>query len=797
MTRPLLVLALLALAPLAHAASTQALLDSAFVHLGRGEHPEAEAKFRRVLAADSASARAHYGMGLACSDQEKHEAAIASYRRAAVLDSTLSGECWGNIGWEYYRLGDLPASAAASRRALTLDPGLGYVRYNLALALVSQRELDEALRAYDKAWAADSTWGTVSGAMADLSTAQRQRPDLGEAGYVLGMLDLKKGWRCSAWREWTRCAALSPGTALAARASAGADTLALAMSQRLREAVAVCGDYLDALRADDEAKALGCWSRGARRGSDDYWQLADFAAAVDLARRDHATIAGATERGDVVELRVVAGRHELTYHVVREAGRARLANPADLLTRGWQRTETRHLVCHYRKGDGPTPLDLARLEESCAAIAAAWDLPPGPKIDYYKCESEVEVGRLFGVEPAVGRGNSRAHAVSAVLWGSFHELAHVLVGRTSRREPTSLILEGAACHWGGTSLITREAQLAWAKTLVESGRSLPIPLIADGNRFWSAKDMNDPYAEAASFVGFLTDEYGMARFKALYRYRDEMGDLGTALLRIYGKSVDRLGQEWAEWVSRAEYPAIEPGGNDRAPVVFRMDDPAGDDDGDGDYTYPLAPRYRPGMFDLTGFTVRSGAGRVYFELRYRDLVDWGDSSRWGFGGTFTEIAIDCGRQGGNDLPRYARATLLGHRDGSIEVSDQGVIVWRDGRVQGLLNWNPGRRRLGDADSERIAFSIPIAWLGEPQESWKYAVGVGGREGEGRTMRDGVGGLLAVTALPSAETGGGGVAEGLNPSFYDLLLPPGQDQRKILGGYDVAKRRLAALPMVGP
>jgi carbohydrate-binding DOMON domain-containing protein len=51
------------------------------------------------------------------------------------------------------------------------------------------------------------------------------------------------------------------------------------------------------------------------------------------------------------------------------------------------------------------------------------------------------------------------------------------------------------------------------------------------------------------------------------------------------------------------------------------------------------------MFDLTGFRVLSDERRLYFELTYRDLVERPDSTGWGFGGTFTRIAIDRGGPG--------------------------------------------------------------------------------------------------------------------------------------------------------
>ena len=227
-----------------------------------------------------------------------------------------------------------------------------------------------------------------------------------------------------------------------------------------------------------------------------------------------------------------------------------------------------------------------------------------------------------------------------------------------------------------------------------------------------------------------------------------------------------------------------------------MEDPAYDDKGDGDYTYPTASRYEPGMFDLTGFRVLKEKGRVYFELGYRHLVEWEGSSEWGFGGTFSRIAIDCGKHGGRDFGRDAHATVSGNCDYLINVSDYGVEVWSGGRVAGLLKRNPHHKNLGDPKSESITFSIPSSVIEEPQKSWRYTVAVGGSCEGGKRLRDAVGGFLKVGRSASEETGGGGLDTDSNPNIYDVLLPPGKDQKRILSNYDPKTGRLVALPMVG-
>ncbi len=187
----------------------------------------------------------------------------------------------------------------------------------------------------------------------------------------------------------------------------------------------------------------------------------------------------------------------------------------------------------------------------------------------------------------------------------------------------------------------------------------------------------------------------------------------------------------------------------------------------------------------------SEEGRLYFELTYRDLVGWNESAEWGFGGTYTRIAVDCGgHEDSSFLPWDAHATVAGSCDYLINVSDRGVQVWQDGRVAAFLNRIPAEKGLGDAADDRIRFSIPCSGPEASRRSWRYTAAVGGRTGEGRHFRDGVGWLLTVAESPSEQTGGGGSADGKNPNIYDILLPAGEDQQKILAA------RPVVLPMVG-
>jgi hypothetical protein len=601
-----------------------------------------------------------------------------------------------------------------------------------------------------------------------------------------------------------------------ARPEGAAASTGLSGRSRKQEALSVWQGYVRALRDGDREQAAGYWSDEAVRDSIFDWQLGAFERAGDAARIDSLGVTNVKEQPDGIRLVVRARGQEYTYYVVRKGARELLANPVEVLTAGWKEQETAHLVCRYRTGDAPTAEQIGELEQFCSELSSSLEIPLKRKIRYYKCGSTEQVGALFGRGPSSGLENEANCVAAAVAWTSFHEITHIILGQTCRKAPTSLLLEGAACYFGGTTMITRDALLCWAKTLLENGESSPIAAIANESTFWGAQSIVGSYAVGGAFAGFLIETYGVNKFKALYRYRDASEAVQAAIAGIYGKEITELEEEWGRWIRSRELPTVGLGTSPTATEIFRMDDPAGDDDGNGHYEYPLAARYQPGMFDLTGFKASADRGRIYFELTYRDLVEWDREGPWGFDGTYTRVAIDTGGwksgggpdtlavvsaagiglpgDGGYGFGWDAHATIAGHCDYLINVSDSGVAVWHKSRIASTLLRAPRGNRLADASANRIQWSIPCD--DTPQKSWRYAVAVGGCGPRMRSLGGAAGDFLVVGESPSDSTGGGGTAIGANPNFYDVLLPAGVDQRAILGDHDAAKGRLVAVPMVG-
>ncbi len=106
---------------------------------------------------------------------EKRDLVIAEYRKVLDKAPTLA-IAWGNLGWSEYGAGLLAEAEASSRKALELDSGLTYVRFNLGLILASAGRWDEAAVEYAAAVKIGDA-SDLRAALSDVEAALRRKPE--------------------------------------------------------------------------------------------------------------------------------------------------------------------------------------------------------------------------------------------------------------------------------------------------------------------------------------------------------------------------------------------------------------------------------------------------------------------------------------------------------------------------------------------------------------------------------------------------------------------------------------------
>ena len=98
--------------------------------------------------------------------------------------------------------------------------------------------------------------------------------------------------------------------------------------------------------------------------------------------------------------------------------------------------------------------------------------------------------------------------------------------------------------------------------------------------------------------------------------------------------------------------------------------------------------------------------------------------------------------------------------------------------------------MANLQSNTLIFSLPIEIIGEPEDGWRYFVGVGLTNEPTFNFS----GLVPVfKSVPGLISGGN--YDHSNPAFIDILLSENINQTIILSNYDSKSGKLASVRMV--
>lgn len=292
-------------------------------------------------------------------------------------------------------------------------------------------------------------------------------------------------------------------------------------------------------------------------------------------------------------------------------------------------------------------------------------------------------------------------------------------------------------------------------------------------------------------------------------------------------------------------------------ALFTLNDPRGDDHGDGNLIYPLNEELDPGDLDLLTFSASPGRGGTWFEATFAQpirqpeaevLDDLGTSlksvARFGFYTLNLDIYIDTDRQPGSGavamLPgRFAnvdrahaweRAVILTPRPhearGELkrmlmrklnqELSDESSTMDRDtaADLRGQIPEDVESRIFFPSQirvrGNKVSFFVPDSFLGGPvKDTWSYVVAVSGADvlqsfDLSRVLGRSAGkeeSLMILSVSPGKWTdrfGGGREAAPNQPPLVDVLVPKDErSQESLLQDFDARSKRNAVLLGVVP
>ena len=184
-----------------NAALIQQLFGKALQHHQNGRLAEAEALYRRILAADSRHADALHLLGLIGHQVGRNDVAVDLIGKAIDVNGTVAAY-HSNRGIALKDLGRIDDALASYDAALGIRPDFAQALYNRGIALKDLGRIDDALASYDAALRirpdfaqalynrgnALKDLGRLDDALASYDAALRIRPDYAEAHCSLSMV---------------------------------------------------------------------------------------------------------------------------------------------------------------------------------------------------------------------------------------------------------------------------------------------------------------------------------------------------------------------------------------------------------------------------------------------------------------------------------------------------------------------------------------------------------------------------------------------------------------------------------
>ncbi|MCX5801612.1 MAG: hypothetical protein NTX17_09530 [Candidatus Eisenbacteria bacterium] len=231
-----------------------------------------------------------------------------------------------------------------------------------------------------------------------------------------------------------------------------------------------------------------------------------------------------------------------------------------------------------------------------------------------------------------------------------------------------------------------------------------------------------------------------------------------------------------------------PGGTEK--TLLSMDDPLGDDNGPGSYTYPTNAVFVGGAYDAKHFEVSMDSTDIFFRVSIAgDLTDpWGGDVAFCLQGIDLYIDTD-GKPGSGAKQLY---TARNANAGSGSEWEYYVMANMDevGLYDVDLKRIPRARvaAWGDPLTRTITVKVPVEFVGKPDRNWKVIAFVVGHDGYSP------GRVRPITTTSQEWSFGGSVNSSLEPGIIDLIVPPGQSQKDILGAFK-ATGKLVEIPGV--
>ncbi len=222
----------------------------------------------------------------------------------------------------------------------------------------------------------------------------------------------------------------------------------------------------------------------------------------------------------------------------------------------WQMTESTHYFIYYRPGSPASDniKELSRDLDSCFEdVLVQLQVDFRAKIYYYLYNSQEDLTSNTGTDFA-GFVEQDFQCI-AEIYGSnhtelnAHETVHVITDNTIGSSDWNFLSEGVAVSIERAYNKDSSGKLdlySQTQILIYFNEMIPLEILASNDLFNEIRLTNEAWNEytiCGSFVRYLTDQYGLERFKIFYSKAHE-GNYKQVFYEVYNISIDDFEQEW-------------------------------------------------------------------------------------------------------------------------------------------------------------------------------------------------------------------------------------------------------------
>jgi len=228
----------------------------------------------------------------------------------------------------------------------------------------------------------------------------------------------------------------------------------------------------------------------------------------------------------------------------------------------------------------------------------------------------------------------------------------------------------------------------------------------------------------------------------------------------------------------------------KASLNMHIDDPAGDDNGPGTYTYPTNSVFKAGDFDLLAFELKSEGDNYIFRWELKN-VDNPWNGPWGISKQVLMVFIDNGEGGtveglegmnamfSSDM-KWDKAIKLEGWESKYYKVDGGEIGEEDLKDIGATS------TVTYGEDGWVELKVPKEAIGDIGKGSKVVAMVLGQDGYGP------GRIRQVNAKAEEWRFGGGSDGNEDPNIIDMIVPEGYSQSEILDWHKVSPVKIPGI-----